>query len=71
MGYCVNLKRVPTAEPGTQRRHWLLKGVLARRNGVRIGRDLIGPLAGLKPILAPPGEPAISLAHRNPAIEKI
>ena len=49
----------------------LLKGVVTRSDGVRIGRDLIGPLAGLEPILAALCEPAIGLAHRNPAVEKI
>ena len=69
--YYVNLKRVPTAEPGTQRRCPLLKGFVTRRDGVRIGRDQIGPLAGLEPILAALCEPAIGLTSRNPAIEKI
>ena len=68
MPYCVNLKRVPTAEPGTQRRCRLLKGFVTRRDGVRIGRDQIGPLAGLEPILAALCEPAIGLTSRNPAI---
>ena len=47
------------ASPSSLTRSWLLNGFVARRNGVRIGRDLVGPLAGLEPVLATLSEPAV------------
>ncbi len=71
------VKQAPTlpdrslSDGAARPRRQLLKGVVTRSDGVRIGRDLIGPLAGLKPILAALGEPAIGMTHRNPAVEEI
>ena len=62
---------VRRVHPGGSPRSPLLKGVLARSNGVRIGSDLIGPLVSLEPILVALFKPAVSLVGLDPAIEEI
>ncbi len=69
-------RKVRAAGDGFERRACvevarLLKGVVARRNGVRVGRHLIGPLMGLEPILAALLKPAVRRVDRNPAVEEI
>ena len=63
--------RWPAGRPDASTPSQLLKGFFALSDGDRIGSDLISPVAGLEPILAVLFDPAISMANRNPAIEKI
>ena len=57
--------------PDASTRSQLFKGFIARSNGFRIGRDLVGPLTGLEPILAALFEPAASRVGCDPGIEEI